>query len=151
MHGLLCSAATFFFPEYIGSIAFHERVFSSTPKALFNLPYIIRLLFSVGTVFFSHNNSAGTVFFSQFQPKFRPTNGAQMATRIVFSHTYFFGGPNGHATNYRRKSFQNSSSCSGQMDIRSKRTCRMLIRSTESVFTKTAVQLHNIPLRISAP
>ena len=27
-------------------------------------------------MFFSHNNSAGTVFFSQFQPKFRPANGA---------------------------------------------------------------------------
>jgi len=27
-------------------------------------------------VFLSHNNSAGTVFFSQFQPSFRPANGA---------------------------------------------------------------------------
>ncbi|XP_066397823.1 tyrosyl-DNA phosphodiesterase 1-like isoform X3 [Miscanthus floridulus] len=45
---------------------------------LFGLPHIrlVRLLFSVGTVFFSHNNSAGTVFFSQFQPSFRPANGA---------------------------------------------------------------------------
>ena len=46
--------------------------------ALFGLPYIrlVRLLFSAGTVFFSHNNSAETVFFSQFQPRFRPANGA---------------------------------------------------------------------------
>ena len=35
--------------------------------ALFGLPYIrfVRLLFSAGTVFFSHNNSVRTVFFSQ--------------------------------------------------------------------------------------
>ena len=34
--------------------------------ALFGLPHIqlLRLLFSAGTVFFSHNNSAVTVFFS---------------------------------------------------------------------------------------
>jgi len=32
--------------------------------------------FSVETVFFSHNNSARTVFFSQFQPKFSEPNGA---------------------------------------------------------------------------
>ena len=38
--------------------------------------WLVRLVFSAGTVFFSHNNSAGTVFFSQFQPKFRPANGA---------------------------------------------------------------------------
>ena len=44
----------------------------------FGLPHIrfIRLIFSAGTMFFSHNNSARTVFFSQFQPKFRPANGA---------------------------------------------------------------------------
>ena len=46
--------------------------------ALFGLPHIrlVQLLFSAGTVFFSHNNSAGTVFFSQFQSSFRPANGA---------------------------------------------------------------------------
>ena len=35
----------------------------------FGLPKnrLIRLVFSAGTVFFSHNNSAGTVFLSQFQ------------------------------------------------------------------------------------
>jgi len=40
---------------------------------LFGLPHIrlVRLLFSAGTVFFSHNNSAGTVFFSQFQPSWQ--------------------------------------------------------------------------------
>ena len=43
--------------------------------ALFGLPHI-RLLFSAGTVFFSHNNSAGTMFFIQFQPSFRPANEA---------------------------------------------------------------------------
>jgi len=50
--------------------------------ALFGLPHIrfVRLLFSAGTVFFSHNNSAGTVFFSQFQPSFRPANGALALT-----------------------------------------------------------------------
>ena len=36
----------------------------------------VQLVFSVRIVFFSHNNLAGTVFFSQFQPKFRPANGA---------------------------------------------------------------------------
>ena len=47
--------------------------------ALFGLPHIrlVRLLFSARTVFLSHNNSAGTVFFSQFQPSFRPANGAK--------------------------------------------------------------------------
>jgi len=46
--------------------------------ALFGLPHIrlVRLVFSAGTVFFSHNNSTGTVLFSQFQPRFRPANGA---------------------------------------------------------------------------
>ena len=46
--------------------------------APFGLPHIqlVRLLFSAGTVFFSHNNSARTVFFSQFQPKFCQPNGA---------------------------------------------------------------------------
>jgi len=45
--------------------------------APFSLPPIrlVRLFFSVGTVFFSHNNSAGTVFFSQFQSKFCQPNG----------------------------------------------------------------------------
>jgi len=32
--------------------------------------------FSAGKVFFSHNNSARTVFFSQFQPKFCQPNRA---------------------------------------------------------------------------
>ena len=43
-------------------------------KVPFGLPHI-RLVFSAGTVFFSHNNSARTVFFSQFQPRFIPANG----------------------------------------------------------------------------
>jgi len=49
----------------LGTISLH-------PMALFGLPHIrlIRLLFSAETVFFSHNNSAGTEFFSQFQPSF---------------------------------------------------------------------------------
>ena len=64
---------------------------------MFDLPHIrlIRLLFSAGTVFFSHNNSAGivffshnnsagTVFFSQFQPKFRPANGAYIIFLFIF-------------------------------------------------------------------
>ena len=34
------------------------------------------LFFSAGTVFFSYNNSARTVFFSQFQSKFSKPNGA---------------------------------------------------------------------------
>ena len=46
---------------------------------MFGLPHIrlVWLLFSAGTVFFSHNNSAGTMFFSQFQPKFCQPNGAK--------------------------------------------------------------------------
>ena len=46
--------------------------------APFGLPHIqlVQLLFSVGTLFFSHNNSAGTIFFSQFQPNFSKPNGA---------------------------------------------------------------------------
>jgi len=28
--------------------------------------WLVRLVFSAGTIFFSHNNSAETVFFSQF-------------------------------------------------------------------------------------
>jgi len=36
---------------------------------------LVRLVFSAGTVFFSHNNSARTVFFSQFQPSFSKSNG----------------------------------------------------------------------------
>ena len=41
-------------------------------KAPFGLPYIrlVRLLFSAGTVFFSHNVSARTVFSSHLQPNF---------------------------------------------------------------------------------
>ena len=37
-----------------------------TPLAPFGLPYIrlVRLLFSAGTMFFSYNNSARTVFIS---------------------------------------------------------------------------------------
>ena len=44
--------------------------------ALFGLPHIrfVRLLFSAGTVFFSYNNSVGTIFFSQFQSKFCQPN-----------------------------------------------------------------------------
>ena len=34
-------------------------------------------------MFLSHNNSAETVFFSQFQPSFRPVNGA-MRHIVVF-------------------------------------------------------------------
>jgi len=39
------------------------------------------LFFSARTVFFIHNNLARTVFFNQFQPRFRPANEA-----IIFSH-----------------------------------------------------------------
>ena len=42
-----------------------------------------RLVFSTGTVFFSHNNPARTVFFSQFQPSFSKPNGAYGL--VVFS------------------------------------------------------------------
>ena len=54
--------------------------------ALFGLPHIrlVRLLFSAGTVFSSHDNSAGTVFFSQFQPSFRPPNGANDNSADIF-------------------------------------------------------------------
>ena len=46
--------------------------------ALFGLPHIrfVGLVFSAGTVFFSHNNSVRTIFFSEFQPSFRSVNGA---------------------------------------------------------------------------
>jgi len=46
------------------------------PLAPFGLPHIrlVRLLFSAETVFFSHSNSARTVFSSQFQPKFCQPN-----------------------------------------------------------------------------
>ena len=57
----------------------------------FSLPHIrlVRLVFSAGTVFFSHNNSAGTVFFSQFQPKFRPANGAYIFdSAFIFRHPF---------------------------------------------------------------
>ena len=60
--------------------------------ALFGLPHIrlVRLVFSVGTVFFSHNNSAGTVFFSQFQPRFRPGSAHQrMAFELEANQTPF--------------------------------------------------------------
>ena len=51
------------------------EVFKLAP---FGLPYIrlVRLVFSARTVFFSHNNSARTVFFNQFQPSFSEPNGA---------------------------------------------------------------------------
>ena len=46
-------------------------------SAPFGLPHIwlVQLIFSAGRVFFSHNNSARTVFFSQFQPRFSEPNG----------------------------------------------------------------------------
>ena len=50
--------------------------------------WLLRLVFLVGTVFFSHNNSAGTVFFSQFQPKFRPANGARVYFRLLSGHKF---------------------------------------------------------------
>ena len=56
--------------------------------------WLVRLVFSAGTVFFSHNNSAGTMFFSQFQ--FRPANGA--INRLLARQTGYAGIPCGSAT-----------------------------------------------------
>ena len=46
--------------------------------------WLVRLLFSVGTVFFSHNNSTGTVFFSQIQPSERGLCGKNKDERLSF-------------------------------------------------------------------
>jgi len=63
-------------------------------KALFGLPHIrlVRLIFSAGTIFFSHKNSVRTVFFSQFQPKL-PANGAIVCflCRSIISDLKKFG------------------------------------------------------------
>ena len=47
-------------------------IYELDPKATAPYTYLIirlfQLIFLARTVFFSHNNSTGTVFFSQFQP-----------------------------------------------------------------------------------
>ena len=45
--------------------------------------WLIRLVFLVRIVFFSHNNLTRTIFFSQFQPKFRPANEARTVIGIL--------------------------------------------------------------------
>jgi len=57
----------------------------------FSLPHIrlVRLLFLAETVFFSHNNSAGTVFFSQFQPSFVPANGCRVLHEFLLAKDIF--------------------------------------------------------------
>jgi len=50
---------------------------------------LVRLLFSAGTVFFSHNNLALAYFFSQFQPSERGHSAktdAMRKTIHVFTH-----------------------------------------------------------------
>ena len=48
---------------------------------------LVRLLFSAGTLFFSHNNSAGTVF----SVKFSPANGADQyiaSQHVIIVHLF---------------------------------------------------------------
>ena len=60
-------------------------------SAPFGLPHIwlVQLIFSAGRVFFSHNNSARTVFFSQFQPNFSKPNGAKDVVTNNISLDYY--------------------------------------------------------------
>ena len=51
-------------------IILHKRD-SNMPRLAYLIIWLIWLLFSAGTIFFSHNNSARTVFFNQFQPSER--------------------------------------------------------------------------------
>ena len=46
------------------------------PHSVYSESWLVRFLFSAGTIFFSHNNLARTVFFSQFQLSFIKPNDA---------------------------------------------------------------------------
>ena len=60
---------------------------SNQTLAPFGLPYIqlVRLLFSAGTVFFSHNNSARTVFSASFSQDSASRTGPKLLFTIVSS------------------------------------------------------------------
>ena len=59
-----------------------RRISENTwPRSAYPETGFIRLVFSAGTVFFSHNNLTRIVFFSQFQSSFVPANGANNYAR----------------------------------------------------------------------
>ena len=65
----------------------HTTVLRLRPRSAY--PYSA-CFFSAGRVFFSHNNSARTVFFSQFQPKFCQPYGATMTTQLWYGGSLCF-------------------------------------------------------------
>ena len=84
-----------------------SRYFPSGPVRLTQKP-VCSACFSAGTIFFSHNNSARTVFFSQFQLSFRPANGAMWeGTNSKLQHfrrkkkEYVSNGCNPRFTNFK--------------------------------------------------
>ena len=67
---------------------------------------LVRLVFSAGTVFFSHSNSVRTIFFNQFQPSFSKSNGASMLCTFASSSFHFI-----HAVFHHDTMFCSKHSC----------------------------------------